>query len=59
MFLGPIVLEKNAMLTCKKIKCCTIVLINNFDILDTAMLYFSESSNRLKHFSKLYTKENV
>ena len=58
MFLGRTEFEKNAMLTCK-IQCYTNVLINNFDISDTAMLYFSESSQRLKHFHKLYRKVNI
>ena len=49
MFLGRTVFEKNAMANLQQIQCCTIVLINNFDISDTAMLYFSESSHRLKH----------
>ena len=60
MFLDHTVFEKNAMLTCKKFNvACTIVLINNFDFSDTAMQYFSKSSQRLKHCYKLYNKENI
>ena len=33
--------------------------MNNFDIWDTAMLYFSESSHCLEHFDKAYTKEII
>ena len=42
MFLGLTVYEKNAMITCK-IKSCTIVLINNFEILQVSIEFFSES----------------
>ena len=59
MFLGCTVLEKKCDSNLQNIQCCTTVLINNFDISDTAMLYFSESFHLLKHFYKLYRKENI
>ena len=42
MFLGCTVLEKNAMITCK-IQSCTIVLINNFEILQVNIAFFSDT----------------
>ena len=42
MFLGRTVLEKNAIITCK-IQSCTIVLINNFEILQDSIAFFSET----------------
>ena len=42
MFLGCTVLEKNAMITCK-IQSCTIVLINNFEILQVSIAFFSDT----------------
>ena len=59
MFLGRTVFEKKCDANSQKIQCCTIVLINNFDISDIAMLYFSESSKSQKHFYKLCKKEDI
>ena len=42
MFLGRTVLEKNAMISCK-IQSCTIVLINNFEILQYSIAFFSDT----------------
>ena len=42
MFLGLTVFEKNAMITCK-IQSCTIVQINNFDILQDRIAFFSDT----------------
>ena len=42
MFLGRTVLEKTAMITCK-IQSCTIVLINNFEILKGSIAFFSDT----------------
>ena len=42
MFLGRTVFEKNAMITYKN-KSCTIVLINNFEILQVSIVFFSVS----------------
>ena len=42
MFLGLTVFEKNAMITCK-IQSCTIVLINNFEILQVSIAFFSDA----------------
>ena len=42
MFLVHTVFEKNAMLTCK-IKSCTIVLMNNFEILQVSIAFFSNT----------------
>ena len=40
MFLGRKIFEKNAMITCK-IQSCTIVLINNFEIIQVTIAFFS------------------
>ena len=42
MFLGHTLFEKNAMITCK-IQSCTIVLINNFEILQVSIAFFSDT----------------
>ena len=42
MFHCGTVFEKNAMMTCK-IQSCTIVLINNFEILQVSMTFFSDT----------------
>ena len=42
MFLGHAHFEKNAMITCK-IQSCTIVLINNFEILQVIIAFFSDA----------------
>ena len=42
MFLCRIVYEKNAMISCK-IQSCTIVLINNFEILQVIIVFFSDT----------------
>ena len=42
MFLGRTVLEKNTIITCK-IQSCTIVLINNFEILQDSIAFFFET----------------
>ena len=42
MFLGGTVFEKNAMITCK-IQTCIIVLINNFEILQVSIAFFSNA----------------
>ena len=42
MFLGRTLFEKNAMITCK-IQSCTIVLINNFEILQVSIAFFSDT----------------
>ena len=51
MFLGSTVYEKNAMIT-YKIKSCTILLINNFEILQVSIASFSDSvrPRNLKYF---------
>ena len=55
MFLGGTVFEKNAMITCK-IQSCTIVVINNIDILQDSLAFFSDTvrSRNLKFI--LYIK---
>ena len=42
MFLGRTLVEKNAMITCK-IQSSTIVLINNFEILQISIAFFSDT----------------
>ena len=42
MFIGHTVFEKNAMISCK-IQSCTIVLINNFEILQDSIAFFSDT----------------
>ena len=42
IFLNRTVFEKNAMITCK-IQSCTIVLINNFEILQVRIAVFSDT----------------
>ena len=42
MFLGRTLFEKNAMITCK-IQSCTIVLINNLEILQVSIAFFSDT----------------
>ena len=42
MFLGCTPFEKNAMIICK-IQSCTIVLINNFEILQVSIAFFSDT----------------
>ena len=42
MFFGLTVFEKNAMMTCK-IQSCKIVLINNFEILQVSIVFFSNT----------------
>ena len=42
MFLGHTVLEKNAMIICK-IQSCTFALINNFEILQVSIAFFSDT----------------
>ena len=42
MFLGRTLFEKNAMIICK-IQSCTIVLINNFEILQVCIAFFSDT----------------
>ena len=42
MFLGRTVFEKNEMITCK-IQSCTIVLLNNFEILQDSIAFFYDS----------------
>ena len=42
MFLGSTVSEKNSMITCK-LQSCTIVLINNFEILQHSIAFFSDT----------------
>ena len=42
MFLSRTLFEKNAMIICK-IQCCTIVLINNFEILQVSIAFFSDT----------------
>ena len=42
MFLGRTLFEKNAMITWK-IQSCTIVLINNFEILQVSIAFFSDT----------------
>ena len=42
MFLGHTVFEKNAKITCK-IQSCTIVLINNFEILQVSITFFTDT----------------
>ena len=42
MFLGRTLFEKNAMIICK-IQSCTIVLINNFEILQVSIAFFSDT----------------
>ena len=51
MFLGRTLFEKNAMITCK-IQSCTIVLINNFEILQVSIAFFfdTERPRKLKFF---------
>ena len=55
MFLGRTLFKKNAMITCK-IQSCTIVLINNFKILQVSIAFFSDTvrPRNLKFF--LYFK---
>ena len=42
MFLGRTLFEKNAIIICK-IQSCTIVLINNFEILQVSIAFFSDT----------------
>ena len=42
MFLGRTLFEKNAMITCKN-QSYTTVLINNFEILQVSIAFFSDS----------------
>ena len=42
MFIGWTLFEKNAMITCKNSK-FTIVLINNFEILQVSIAFFSDT----------------
>ena len=42
MFLGHTVFEKNAMIICKNSK-CTFVVINNFEILQVSIAFFSDT----------------
>ena len=42
MFLGRTFFEKNAMITCK-LQSCTIVLINNFEILQVSIPFFFDT----------------
>ena len=42
MFLGRTLFEKNAMITCKN-QSCTIVIINNFEILQVSIAFFSDT----------------
>ena len=42
MFLGHTVFEKNAMISCK-ILSCTFVLMNNFEILQDSIAFFSDT----------------
>ena len=56
ILLGCTVFEKNPILFCKKVNVARIVETSNFDIWDTTMLYFSESSQRLEHFYKVNRK---
>ena len=51
MFLGRTVFEKNAMITCK-IQTCGIVLVNNFEILQVSIVFFSDTvrPRNLKYF---------
>ena len=42
MFLGCTVIEKNAMMTCK-IQSCKIVLIDNYEILQVSITFFSDT----------------
>ena len=44
MFLGHTVFVKNAMIICKPIQSCTFtVLINNFEILQVSIAFFSDT----------------
>ena len=62
MYLGRTVFKKNAMITCK-IQSCTIVLINNFEILQVSIAFFSDTvrPRNLKFISYInlygYSKE--
>ena len=51
MFLGRTVSEKDAMITCK-IQSCRIALINNFEILQVSIAFFSDTvrQRNLKFF---------
>ena len=42
MFLGRTLFEKNAMIT-SNIQSCTIVLINNFEILQVSIIFLSDT----------------
>ena len=42
MFLGRTVFEKNELISCK-IQSCTIVIINNFEILQVSISFFSDT----------------
>ena len=42
MFLGHTVFEKNAMISCK-IQSCTFAIINNFEILQVSIAFFSDT----------------
>ena len=42
MFLGHTVFEKNAMISCK-IQSCTFALVNNFEILQVSIAFFSDT----------------
>ena len=43
MFLGHTVFEQNVMISCK-IQSCTIVLINNFELLQVSIASFSDTA---------------
>ena len=42
MFLSRTVFDKNAMISCK-IQSCAIVIINNFEILQDSIAFFSDT----------------
>ena len=56
MFFGYTVFEKNAMITCK-IRSCTFTLINNFEILQVSIAFFSDTvwTRKLKFFLYINT----
>ena len=43
IFLSRTHFEKNAVISCKNLKSCTIVLINNFEILQISIAFFSDT----------------
>ena len=56
MFLDRTVFEKNPIISCKKFNVARFVVINNFDIWDLTMIYFSEFSHHLEFFYEVYRK---